>query len=91
MPQPTYKITDMDALEKACPQAVVTIKTIDRAKITRLWNAASALGMSIPGIEAVDTKVIDKVLKVEATETKSFIAEMENKAANEQLRRSAEL
>ena len=54
MSQPTYKITDMDALEKACPKAVETIKTINRIKLTRLFNAARDMGMTIPGVEAVD-------------------------------------
>lgn len=80
MSQPTYKITDMDALEKACPKAVETIKTINRVKLTRLWNAARDMGMTIPGVEAVDTTAIDAVVNPAPAETKSFIAEMEKKA-----------
>ena len=46
-----YKITDIEALEKAYPKAVITVRTPDRAMVTKLVRAAEVLGQTIPGIE----------------------------------------
>lgn len=51
-----YKITDLAALEQKYPDAVVTVRTANRAYITKLVKAALVLGVDIPGIElAPDT------------------------------------
>lgn len=72
MAKPIYRITDMDALEKACPKAVETIKTINRVKLTRLWNAARDMGMTIPGVEASDAvEDIPAHIAIKAAEQKA--------------------
>ncbi len=51
-----YKITDLKALEEKYPEAVVTVRTANRAYVTRLVKAAKVLGVEIPGVElAPDT------------------------------------
>lgn len=44
-----YKITDLDALASAYPQA--TIKTPNRQELRKIVNAARTLNLTIPGVE----------------------------------------
>lgn len=52
----TYKVTDMEALEKACPNAVQTIRTLNRPAIGRLFKAALEVGMTVPGLEVIENE-----------------------------------
>lgn len=54
----TYKVTDMEALEKACPDAVQTIRTLNRPAIGRLFKAAQEVGMVVPGLEAIENEEV---------------------------------
>ena len=52
----TYKVTDIEALEKAHPDAVEVIKTVNRVNVGKIWKAAQLLKVSVPGLEAIDTQ-----------------------------------
>lgn len=51
-----YKVTDIDALAAAYPQAVVTVRSINRAELGKLLRAAGVLGQKLPGVEVLDTE-----------------------------------
>ena len=51
-----YKITDIDALAAAYPQAVVTVRSVNRAELGKLIRAAKVLNHNIAGVEVLDTE-----------------------------------
>lgn len=67
----SYKITDINALEKAYPDAVHVVKTPNRVEIGQLWRAATKLGATIPGIEAVETDDMLESIPKHTADTKA--------------------
>ncbi len=46
-----FEVTDIEALEKAHPHAVRTVKQADAATVRQLIKAASVLRQEVPGVK----------------------------------------
>ena len=75
-----YKVTDIDALAAAYPEAVVTVRSVNRAELGKLIRAAKVLKHNIAGVEVLDVaeSPLAEVPNQQATDekpTKSLIQE----------------
>ena len=51
-----YKVTDIEALAAVYPEAVVTVRSVNRVVLGKLIRAAKVLKHNIAGVEVLDTE-----------------------------------